>query len=184
MKEPCSRRGRVHRKEEIISPVIANMTLDGLEAVVHASIGRSKLARRTAKIHVIRYADDFVVTCASKEILETQVLPAIRRFMADRGLELSDEKTQITHITEGFDFLGAERAQVRGQAADHACKEEHQVASGQVKEIIGSNASSTQEVLIRQLNPVIRGWAMYHRHAVAKEIFSLVDTHIWRLLWN
>ncbi|CAL8477034.1 reverse transcriptase domain-containing protein [Caballeronia sp. S22] len=70
----------------IISPVIANMALDGLEAAVHASIGISKLARRTAKLNVIRYADDFVVTCASKEVLESCVLPAIRRFMADRGL--------------------------------------------------------------------------------------------------
>lgn len=86
--------------------MIANMALDGLEAAVHASIGISKLARRTAKLNVIRYADDFVVTCASKEVLESCVLPAIRRFMADRGLELSEEKTRITHITEGFDFLG------------------------------------------------------------------------------
>jgi len=168
----------------IISPVIANMTLDGLDAAVHASIGRSKLARRTAKIHVIRYADDFVVTCASKEILETQVLPAIRRFMADRGLELSDEKTRITHITEGFDFLGQNVRKYGDKLLIMPAKKSIKSLLGKVKEIIKSNASATQEVLIRQLNPVIRGWATYHRHIVAKEIYSLVDTHIWRLLWN
>src|SRR5471030_1349418 len=90
----------------IISPVIANMTLDGLEAAVYASVGPTKRARDKFKINVVRYADDFVVTGISKEILECNVLPAVRQFMAIRGLELSEEKTRITHIAEGFDFLG------------------------------------------------------------------------------
>src|SRR5215217_4868120 len=90
----------------IISPVIANMTLDGLEAAVYASVGPTIRARGKFNINVVRYADDFVVTGISKEILERNVLPAVRQFMAVRGLELSEEKTRITHITEGFDFLG------------------------------------------------------------------------------
>jgi RNA-directed DNA polymerase len=90
----------------IISPVIANMALDGLEAAVYASVGRSKLARSNAQLNVVRYADDFIVTGVSKEVLECEVLPAVRRFMAERGLELSEEKTRITNIAEGFDFLG------------------------------------------------------------------------------
>ena len=76
----------------VISPVIANVALDGLEAAVHASAGGSERARRRAKLNVIRYADDFVVSGASRDVLESVVLPAIRRFMAERGLELSEEK--------------------------------------------------------------------------------------------
>ena len=73
--------------------MIANMALDGLEAAVYASVGPTIRARRKFKINVVRYADDFVVTGISKEILEHKVLPAVRQFMAVRGLELSEEKT-------------------------------------------------------------------------------------------
>lgn len=160
------------------------MALDGLEAAVHASIGISKLARRTAKLNVIRYADDFVVTCASKEVLESCVLPAIRRFMADRGLELSEEKTRITHITEGFDFLGQNVRKYGGKLLIKPAKKSIKSLLDKVREIIKGNAGATQEALIRQLNPLIRGWAMYHRHVVAKATFSLIDSHIWQLLWK
>jgi RNA-directed DNA polymerase len=90
----------------ILSPVLANLALDGLEAAVHASVGLPEYARRRAKLNVIRYADDFVVTGISQEILQHKVLPAVKQFMAMRGLELSEEKTRITHISDGFDFLG------------------------------------------------------------------------------
>src|SRR5262245_25215957 len=84
----------------IASPSLANMTLDGLE---HVAL---KAAPRAAKIHVARFADDFIVTAASREVLEQQVKPTIEAFLRTRGLELSAEKTKITHIDEGFDFLG------------------------------------------------------------------------------
>jgi RNA-directed DNA polymerase len=168
----------------IISPVIANMALDGLEAVVHAHSGATDLERRRAKVNVIRYADDFVVTGASKEALESQILPAIRRFMAERGLELSEEKTRITHLTEGFDFLGQNVRRYAGKLLIKPARKSIKSLLDRVREIIKGNASSTQELLIRQLNPVIRGWAMYHRHIVAKAVFTLVDHRIWQLLWS
>lgn len=79
------------------------MALDGLEAAVYASVGASKLARSKAQLNIVRYADDFVVTGVSKDVLTSRVLPAVKQFMASRGLELSEEKTKITHISEGFD---------------------------------------------------------------------------------
>ena len=88
------------------------MTLDGLETVVYASVGSTKFARTKTQLNVIRYADDFVVTGISKEVLEAMVLPAIQAFMAERGLELSREKTRITHIEQGFDFLGQNRCRI------------------------------------------------------------------------
>lgn len=90
----------------IASPALANIALDGLQDAVNAAIGPTRYARHPAKVHVVRYADDFVVTGASREILETQVKPAIETFFAARGLQLSPEKTLITHIAHGFDFLG------------------------------------------------------------------------------
>lgn len=82
----------------IISPTLSNMTLDGLEKVLKPF--------RRRKVNFVRYADDFIVTGASEELLEQEVKPVITRFLTERGLTLSEEKTRVTHIEEGFDFLG------------------------------------------------------------------------------
>jgi RNA-directed DNA polymerase len=168
----------------IISPVIANMTLDGLEAAVYASVGPTKRARDKFKINVVRYADDFVVTGVSQEILEYDVLPAVRRFMATRGLELSEEKTRITHIAEGFDFLGQNVRKYDGKLLIKPANKSVKALLDKVREIIRTNKSAAQRYLILQLNPIIRGWAMYHRHVVSKSRFSSIDHQIWRLLWK
>ena len=168
----------------IISPVIANMALDGLEAAVYASVGISKLARTKAQLNVVRYADDFVVTGASREVLALKVLPAVRQFMAARGLELSEEKTRITHIATGFDFLGQNVRKYGGKLLIKPAKKSIKSLIDKVGAIITDYASATQEELIRQLNPVIRGWAQYHRHIVSKAIFNSIDSHIWHRLWN
>jgi RNA-directed DNA polymerase len=168
----------------IISPVLANMTLDGLEAAVDASVGPTERARRKFKVNVTRYADDFIVTGISKEILEQNVLPAVRQFMATRGLELSEEKTRITHIAEGFDFLGQNVRKYDGKLLIKPAHKSESALMGKVREIVKKNRSATQANLILQLNPVIRGWGMYHRHVVSKARFTSIDAQIWRLLWN
>ena len=88
----------------VISPVLANMTLDGLEAMLAKKLPNAKWTGR--KMRVVRYADDFIITGCSKEWLENEVRPALVEFLAERGLVLSAEKTKITHIEDGFDFLG------------------------------------------------------------------------------
>jgi RNA-directed DNA polymerase len=168
----------------IISPTLSNMTLDGLEAAVYASVGSTALARSNNQLNVVRYADDFIVTGISKEVLETKVLPAVRKFMAARGLELSDEKTRITHISEGFDFLGQNVRKYNGKLLIKPAKESVKSLLGRVREIIKGNASATQQVVIHKLNPLIRGWATYHRHVIAKACFSSIDAQIWQLLWK
>jgi RNA-directed DNA polymerase len=87
----------------------ANLTLDGIEPLIKS------LTRRQDKVHFIRYADDFIITGSSKELLEEQIKPAIKNFLAIRGLTLSDEKTRITHIDEGFDFLGFNVRKYKGK---------------------------------------------------------------------
>jgi RNA-directed DNA polymerase len=88
----------------IISPVLMNMTLDGLEKVLKEHF--PKRYPDNPKVHIIRYADDFIITGVSKELLEKEVKPIVIAFLQERGLTLSVEKTRITHIEEGFDFLG------------------------------------------------------------------------------
>jgi RNA-directed DNA polymerase len=90
----------------IISPVLANLTLDGLEALLRARYPAGTLASKRAQVNLVRYADDFVITGRSKELLEQEVKPLVEAFLSQRGLELSQEKTLITHIQQGFDFLG------------------------------------------------------------------------------
>src|SRR5882672_4617406 len=85
----------------IVSPVLANLTLDGMEKAI-----RSRIKIRRDQVNFIRYADDFIVTARTKEPLEQIVKPAVVAFLAERGLELSEQKTTITHIETGFNFLG------------------------------------------------------------------------------
>src|SRR2546429_757906 len=90
----------------ICSPVIANMALDGLERLLAAHFPKKGALSKRAKVNLIRYADDFCITGASKELLEQEVKPLVEQFLSERGLQLSSEKTLITHIEQGFDFLG------------------------------------------------------------------------------
>ena len=125
-----------------------------------------------------------VVTGVSKNVLESQVLPAIKAFMTARGLELSEEKTRITNIAEGFDFLGQNVRKYNGKLLIKPAKKSIKSLLEKIREIVKGNASVAQEALIYKLNPVIRGWVMYHRHIVAKAAFSSIDSQIWRLLWK
>jgi RNA-directed DNA polymerase len=153
----------------IISPIYANMALDGLEAAVKAA------TKGLPKIHVIRYADDFIVTSDSSHVLENRVRPAVEAFLAERGLSLSKEKTHITHINTGFDFLGFNVRKYKEKLLIKPAKASIKRLLDKVRDRIKSQPTVSAAVLIRQLNPIIRGWANYYRHVVSKDIFSWVD---------
>jgi RNA-directed DNA polymerase len=89
-----------------LSPVLANLTLNGLERMLRDAFPKSHRKGPDLKVNVVRFADDFIVTGASKELLEHEVMPLVGRFLKERGLDLSMDKTVITHIDDGFDFLG------------------------------------------------------------------------------
>lgn len=167
----------------IISPTIANMVLDGLETTInrHAVVRRN---RNPHKIHFIRYADDFVVTCASGEYLEQEIKPLVSKFLADRGLELSPEKTRITHIDQGFDFLGFNIRKYKGKCLTKPKKEAVKSIYASMREYVTSHKSVSQKELIRILSPRIKGWANFYCHSTAKQIFSLLDRKLFKLLWN
>lgn len=159
----------------IISPILANMTLDGMQKLLEENLPKPK-------VHLARYADDFVVTLPTKEMAEkAKVL--IQKFMAERGLELSEEKTHITHIDDGFDFLGWNFRRYNGTFIPKPSKKS-------IKNIVESLADTikrkgqalTQDGLIKLLNPKIRGWTNYHKSSCAKEAFRNIDDTLYNHL--
>jgi RNA-directed DNA polymerase len=158
------------------------MTLDGLEVMLAEKFPKAK--RRGLKMNMVRYADDFIITGNSKEWLEQEVKPAVVEFLAQRGLALSSEKTKVTHIKDGFDFLGWNIRKYSGKLFLKPSKANVKVHLGKIREIIKANKTAKQANLVKLLNPVLRGWANYHSHVVAKETFARVDTNIWSMLWQ
>jgi RNA-directed DNA polymerase len=171
----------------IISPTLANVTLDGLEKLLTEHFPRRK--RKDGKIllpkvNLIRYADDFIITGESKELLEKEVRPLVERFLEERGLMLSPTKTHLTHIDEGFDFLGQNLRKYNGKLMIQPSKKNTHAMLEKVRGLINANKTVTQAKLIAMLNPVIRGWANYHRHVNAAESFGRMDHEIGRHLWQ
>ncbi|MBW2450717.1 MAG: group II intron reverse transcriptase/maturase [Deltaproteobacteria bacterium] len=162
----------------IISPVLANLVLDGLETAVKHAVPK------TAKVNVIRYADDFIVTGESKQILQQKVMPAIRCFLSQRGLNLSGEKTRITRIEDGFDFLGQNLRKYGNKFLAIPSKSSVKGIISKTRKIIKFHLGSTTVEMLQELNPVIRGWANYHRHSCSKNAFYYIDSCIFKNLWR
>lgn len=177
----------------IISPCLANATLNGLEAQLkcHLVQQMGKTKAQQAKVYVVRYADDFVVTAASKELLEDEVKPWVEQFLSVRGVALSREKTQTVHIHQGFDFLGwnfrkyvPKSPYRKAKLLIKPSKKNVTAFYRKVGEIIKNSGALTQDALIGQLNPVLKGWAQYHSPVVAKQTFSKLDSLIFWRLWR
>jgi len=168
----------------VASPTVANIALDGLEAVLTERFGQPRSALERNRVRLVRFADDFVITGNSKELPEHEVKSCVEDFLAERGLELSKEKTLITHISEGFDFLGQNVRKYDGKLLIKPSAENVKTFLESVRETIRVNRAVKQQTLIHLLNPKIRGWANYHRHVVSKQTYVKVDYHIWRALWR
>lgn len=166
----------------IISPTLMNMTLDGLERMLLSKF--RKHVRDASKVNLIRYADDFIITGATKDVLVNEVRPMVEQFLAQRGLSLSPEKTRITHIDEGFNFLGMNVRKYGGKLLIKPARKSIQRFLRKLRGVVKGSAALRQDLLIRVLNPLIRGWANYHSHVVAKQIFSAVGHAIWQCLWR
>ena len=170
-----------------ISPTLMNMTLDGLERLLQERLPtRQKVNGRTHfnKLNFVRYADDFIITGESPEFLRDKVLPIVKEFLTERGIQLSEEKTVITHIEDGFDFLGKNIRKYNGKLLIKPSKTSVKSFLEKVRSIIKGNKSTKQETLIRKLNPVIRGWVNNQRYVVSSKVFSRVDYEIYKCLWQ
>ncbi len=174
----------------IISPILANMTLDRIEKLLadkyHIKIKSGRINNYHAakhKVNFARYADDFIVTAKTEEIAK-EVKELIKDFLKDRGLELSDEKTLITHIDNGFDFLGWNFRKYNGKLLVKPSKKSIDKVTEKINNIIEKGKAWKQETLIDVLNPIITGWANYHQSVVSSEIFHKLDSRIWNMLWH
>jgi RNA-directed DNA polymerase len=170
----------------IASPTLANMVLDGLEQRLAERIRKRRsngLVVYNPKINLIRYADDFVVTGDSPETL-AKAKEVVVEFLAERGLELSPEKTRIVELSEGFNFLGQNVRLYGDKVLIKPSKEAQAKIYDKIRDIVRRNKSIEQRDLIRMLNPVIQGWVNYHRHAVSSVAFSRLDFMVWKLLWQ
>jgi RNA-directed DNA polymerase len=171
----------------IISPTLANMVLDGLENHINQVCGIRYVGERCInpkQVYFVRYADDFVVTANDRDLLEEQIKPAIRDFLAVRGLSLSEEKTHITHIDAGFDFLGQNVRKYKGKLLIMPAEKSIKAVLSKIKDIIRRYCTAKTIDLINKLNPILRGWGLYHRHIVASETFHDIDNKVWKMTWE
>ena len=164
----------------VVSPLLANIALHGMEEAIGVKYdSRGQLVGKRA---VVRYADDFVCFCETKEDAE-RVQGVLTAWLKERGLTLSEEKTRIVHLTEGFDFLGFNSRHYPAPKTSRTgwkllikpSKESVQEMRTKLKGLWEKAHGTNAQTVLGKCNPVIRGWANYFRTAVAKEIFSSLD---------
>lgn len=127
-------------------------------------------------------ATHLIITGSTKELLEKEVKPLVEQFLNDRGLQLSPEKTCVTPIETGFDFLGQHLRKFSGTLLIRPAKKNTHALLDKMRQIIRRQRGDTQTNLIRQLNPVLRGWAFYHRHVAATRTYAKVEWAVWHSL--
>ena len=174
----------------VISPILANMALDGMQKALYDRFHTNRLGKddirfkNAHKMNFIRYADDFIVTAATKEIAE-EAKQIVSQFLKGRGLELSEDKTVITHINDGFDMLGWTFRKFNGKLIVKPSKKSIKSFVASLSDTIRNHAKAwEQEVLIEKLNKQIRGWANYHQSVCASEAFAHIDYVLYELLWQ
>jgi RNA-directed DNA polymerase len=131
---------------------------------------------------MIAYADDFIVTADSKELLENRVLPTLVKRLQTVGLELSMRKTKITSIEDGFDFLGFHFRKYQGKLLTKPSKANIRRFLKEIKCVIKKSAALPTDKLIHTLNSRLTGWVNYYRSSVASKVFSMIDSEIFKAL--
>jgi RNA-directed DNA polymerase len=167
----------------VISPVIANLALDGLERAAREAAPRVNRETRP-KVHVIRYADDFIITAASKELLVERVIPAVKEFLAQRGLRLSSEKSRITQVSDGFEFLGADIRKSGRKLMMRPAKRNFVGFLRGLRDFLRKHRGAATWKVIQELNRRIRGWVNFYRCLVSSRVFRKLDSALFRSLWR
>lgn len=159
-----------------ISPTLANLALNGMEALIKDRFPRN--------VNLVRYADDFVVVAPTREIAE-DAKQLLIPFLAERGLELSLEKTLVTHIDEGFDFLSFNFRKYSGKLVIKPSKGAFEHIKAEIREIVlGKGKAKTQDDIIDALNSSVYGWCLYHCKNCAKKTFSALHDYIYHVLYQ
>ena len=184
--------GRLKRTEEgtpqggVVSPVLFNVALHGMEqaaGVRYHTTGRAAGWAVAGTPVLIRYADDYVVLCHSRqEALEVKA--RLAGWLAPRGLSFNEDKTRVVTLEEGFDFLGfnvrrhGDKLLIKPSKA--AIRRIRERLRTELRSLRGANART----VIGRLNPIIRGWANYYRGVVSSRTFSALDDYVWRLTYK
>jgi RNA-directed DNA polymerase len=169
----------------IISPALANATLDGLETLLHEHFGATERQRSRNKVHLVRYADDFLITGTSRKLLREEVQPLVAHFLQERGLELSHEKTKISRVEDGFDFLGQHVRRYGAKLLLKPSAKNVRALLDKVEQFLqGEGRRLRAGLVIDGLNLMLHGWALYHRHAASTRTFARVDHLIFGKLWR
>ncbi|NEQ84311.1 MAG: group II intron reverse transcriptase/maturase, partial [Moorea sp. SIO2I5] len=180
----------------IISPLLANIALHGLEEElgVRYKWRKSKRSKNGGEWNnvssrtYIRFADDFVILTESEEDA-TNAKETAEKWLTKKGLTLSKEKTRINHLTTGFDFLGWTFRKYKTTNRKTGLitlikpsKKSIKKIKSKIREEFKRLKSASQSEVIKKLNPIIRGWSNYHNGVVSKEIFSDIDNYVfWKL---
>jgi RNA-directed DNA polymerase len=179
----------------VISPLLANIALHGLETVLaqHRKIRTSlrqvkgkqyQRRRHYPKYGYIRYCDDFVVSAESQADIEA-IVPEIQEWLSERGLALNLEKTQIRRVSTGFNYLGFNIRQYNHQEC--LCKPPKEKVIAKLREIkawLRRHKTVTAAKVISYLNPILRGWANYYRSVSSKQTFAYFQHRLVMMLWR
>jgi RNA-directed DNA polymerase len=161
----------------VISPLLANIAIHGMEKYLTNGPTRKR-------VHIVRYADDFIITCRTKEQAES-LIPIIAEWLKENvGVELNREKTKITHIDDGFTFLGFHIRKYNGKLLITPDKKKVKYFLEDIGEYLNNNKQAKQETVIKNLNPKIRGFTEYYKNVVSSKTFSAIDSAIWYKLWR
>jgi RNA-directed DNA polymerase len=171
----------------VISPLLLNVALHGLEeaaGVNYATSGSGASETKPGSPALIRYADDMVVLCHTRERAE-HIKARLTEWLTPRGLSFNEDKTQIVHLAEdGFDFLGFNvrryRSKLLIKPSNAAIRRLRQRLASEMRILRGSNAAA----VIATLNPIIKGWAAYHRGVVSSKVFHTLDYQMWKLAYK
>lgn len=172
----------------ILSPIMANITLDGIEKKIKETYwitpkGTIDAGYNKHKVNYTRYADDFIVSADSMETLN-EIKEIITHHLTQRGLTLSEEKTRITNITNGFDFLGWNFRKYNGRIYIKPSINSIKKMKETIDTMIKTHQGKSQTELIKSLNPIITGWTNYHCKVCAKKTFTQIDNYIFLKLWK
>jgi RNA-directed DNA polymerase len=180
--------GRLTATEEgtpqggVISPVLLNIALHGIETAVGVRYLSSGSVRVDSPV-LIRYADDFVVHCHSRQDA-LEIKARLAQWLAPRGLAFNEHKTRVVSLDEGFDFLGFNVRRYRGKPLIKPSKQAVRRIRERLRSELRSLRGANVQAVIKRLNPIIRGWAAYYRTQVSARIFGVLDHYLWRLTYK
>lgn len=171
----------------IISPTLANMALDGMEELLSTYFHHTPEVRERSKIYVVRYADDFIVAGADKHTLQKVVKSLLTNFLQERGMRFSIRKTRLTHITQGFEFLGYRMQAVKSLFGGYAltvvpAPGTVRHALDAVTEAIAKRPDAAPFDLIQAVNSILRGWVGHYAHLEDREALRTLDRQVFELL--